>query len=50
MRTVLLGGWCDIVETFEGLLMEWGHGKVDFTVVVLPVKVNFDAFFSGVVD
>ena len=39
-----------IFKMFEGFVMKWGHGKVDFTFVVVPVKVDLDIFAAGVID
>ena len=27
-----------------------GHGKVDFAIVVAPIKVDLDVFVAGVID
>ena len=39
-----------IFKTFESFVAKWGHGKVDFTFVIVPVKVNLDIFAAGVID
>ena len=30
--------------------MKWGHGKVDFAFVVVPVEVDLDIFAAGVIN
>ena len=42
-----MDGWCDIVKTLGCLFAKRGHGKVDFAIVILLVKVDFDVFFPG---
>ena len=50
MRAVLRYRWSGIVKTFEGLVAKWGHGKVDFAFVIVPIDVDLDIFAGSVID
>ena len=45
MWTVLMNEWHDVVKMLECPFVKRDHGKVDFAVVKVPVKVDFDVFF-----
>ena len=47
---VLLYGWGDIVKMFKGFFAKKGHGKVNFAIFVVPVKIDFDVFASCVIN
>ncbi len=47
MWTVMMDGWCKVVKLLECLVTKRGHGKVDFAIVIVQVKVDFDKFFSS---
>ena len=38
-------GWHDVVNTLECIFAKKSHGKVDFAVVIVPVKDDFNVFF-----
>ena len=50
MWAVLRYRWGGIFKLFEGFVVEWGHGKVDFAFVIVPVKIDLDIFVVSVID
>ena len=49
VRAVLRYRRSGIVKTFEGLVVKWGHGEMDFAFAVVPVKVDLDIFSASVI-